>query len=84
MNLAWVACGAVDAYSEVGIHCWDVCAGVVLIGEAGGWVRRDAQGRIDLMSRRVLAAGTGALGQALSEVVVSDLYEGMRRDDEGA
>ena len=36
LDLAWVACGRLDGYYESPIEWWDVAAGLVLIGEAGG------------------------------------------------
>ena len=37
LGLASVACGRLDAYIEAHINSWDVLAGLVLVGEAGGW-----------------------------------------------
>lgn len=31
-----VATGAVEAFFEIGIHCWDIAAGAVIVQEAGG------------------------------------------------
>lgn len=31
-----VAIGAVEAFFEIGIHCWDIAAGAVIVKEAGG------------------------------------------------
>ena len=36
LDLAWVACGRVDCFYEVGLNEWDRAAGMLLIGEAGG------------------------------------------------
>ncbi|TFK17010.1 myo inositol monophosphatase [Coprinopsis marcescibilis] len=38
LNCALVAQGAVDIYWEIGSWPWDVCAGIVLVQEAGGVV----------------------------------------------
>lgn len=38
LNLCAVATGAVDAYWEAGCWAWDVCAGWVVLSEAGGLV----------------------------------------------
>ncbi|HUE96970.1 MAG TPA: inositol monophosphatase family protein [Longimicrobiaceae bacterium] len=38
LDLAYVACGRVDAYFEIGLSPWDVAAGVVLVEQAGGRV----------------------------------------------
>jgi myo-inositol-1(or 4)-monophosphatase len=35
LNLCHVARGALDLYWEIGIHCWDVAAGVLILEEAG-------------------------------------------------
>jgi len=36
IDLAYVACGRLDAFWEFGLHPWDMAAGVLLIAEAGG------------------------------------------------
>jgi myo-inositol-1(or 4)-monophosphatase len=38
LDLAWVACGRLQAYWEFGLNPWDMAAGVVLVSEAGGRV----------------------------------------------
>lgn len=38
LDLAWVACGRINAYWEQGIQPWDVAAGTVIAREAGAWV----------------------------------------------
>jgi myo-inositol-1(or 4)-monophosphatase len=38
-DLAAAACGIVDAYYEVGLAPWDICAGRVIVVSAGGVVR---------------------------------------------
>ncbi len=38
LDLAYVACGRLDAYFEAGVKAWDVAAGVLLVREAGGRV----------------------------------------------
>lgn len=35
-NMCLVASGAVEAFFEIGIHCWDIAAGAVIVQEAGG------------------------------------------------
>jgi len=37
LDLAWVAAGRYDGYWEFGIHPWDICAGMLLVREAGGF-----------------------------------------------
>ena len=36
LNLAMVAQGGLDIYWEIGCGSWDVCAGIVILQEAGG------------------------------------------------
>jgi myo-inositol-1(or 4)-monophosphatase len=38
IDLAWVACGRLDGYYELGTRHWDRAAGVLLVTEAGGVV----------------------------------------------
>jgi myo-inositol-1(or 4)-monophosphatase len=38
LDLAYVACGRLDAFWEFGLNPWDMAAGVLLIREAGGQV----------------------------------------------
>ena len=36
LDLAYVACGRLDGFWEIGLSAWDMAAGVLLIQEAGG------------------------------------------------
>ena len=38
LDLAWAACGRVDAFWEMGLQPWDIAAGALLVTEAGGLV----------------------------------------------
>jgi myo-inositol-1(or 4)-monophosphatase len=38
LDLAYVACGRVDGFFEIGLAPWDVAAGILLVREAGGQV----------------------------------------------
>ena len=40
LDLAWVAAGRLDAYFESGVNAWDIEAGMLLVGEAGGRTTR--------------------------------------------
>ena len=44
IDLAWVACGRLDGYYELGTRRWDRAAGVLLVSEAGGVVSPLAAG----------------------------------------
>ncbi|XP_028165499.1 inositol monophosphatase 1 [Ostrinia nubilalis] len=70
LNMAMVAMGAADANFEFGIHAWDVAAGTIIVREAGGVVIDPAGGPFDILSRRVLCAGTKELAEELSKTLV--------------
>jgi myo-inositol-1(or 4)-monophosphatase len=36
LDLAYVACGRLDAFWEFGLNPWDMAAGLLLVNEAGG------------------------------------------------
>lgn len=38
-DLCCVAAGFLDGYWELGLHLWDVCAGILILEEAGGVVK---------------------------------------------
>jgi myo-inositol-1(or 4)-monophosphatase len=38
LDLAYLAAGRLDGFWEIGLHQWDIAAGVLLIQEAGGVV----------------------------------------------
>lgn len=66
LDLAWVACGRLDAYYELGIYPWDIAAGLLLVREGGG-AASDYRGRGDdlLHQRSVVAAASPDLHRAL-------------------
>jgi len=41
LDMAYVACGRLDAYIEQGVNLWDIAAGHILIEEAGGVVEAE-------------------------------------------
>jgi len=61
LDLAYVACGRVDAYYERGLKRWDEAAGRLLVQEAGGVVAD-----LDGEPRGVVAAATPALLEELA------------------
>jgi myo-inositol-1(or 4)-monophosphatase len=44
LDLAWVAAGRYDGFWELGLKPWDICAGLLLVREAGGYVTAPAGG----------------------------------------
>lgn len=56
LGLAYVACGRLDLYFHFFLYPWDLCAGVVLVEEAGGVITEIEGQPIDIHSRTVLAS----------------------------
>ena len=55
VDMAYVACGRFDAYWEQSVSAWDMAAGVVIVGEAGGKVTDTLGEKLDIMNGTVLA-----------------------------
>jgi myo-inositol-1(or 4)-monophosphatase len=55
LDLAYVACGRLDAFWEFGLNPWDQAAGVLLVREAGGAVSDMKGGAASLTGPHVLA-----------------------------
>ena len=36
LDMAYIACGRYDGYFQKNLHLWDIAAGLILVGEAGG------------------------------------------------
>lgn len=74
LDLAYVACGRVDAYFEAGIKAWDVAAGMLLVREAGGRVC-DFRGRGErLLDAGQMVAGNLKVCAALQKAIVQSGY----------
>jgi myo-inositol-1(or 4)-monophosphatase len=59
LDMAYVACGRLDAYIEQGISLWDIAAGWLLIEAAGG--RVEMRARADLPDKFSVVASNGLL-----------------------
>lgn len=79
-----VARGRLDVYFEVGIYPWDVCAGQVIVEEAGGVCCDTLGGPFDLASRRVLAASSPELVAQLAVHLKKHRYSSVEADDYSA
>ncbi|XP_077364828.1 inositol monophosphatase 1-like [Festucalex cinctus] len=66
VNMCLVASGSADAYYHQGIHCWDMAGGAAVLTEAGGVIVDISGGPFDLMSRRLIAASSGAVARSLA------------------
>ena len=56
LDLAYVASGRLDGFWEEPLNPWDICAGIVLVREAGGYVTEIGGGNAMMTSGSVLAA----------------------------
>ncbi|CAL8401579.1 inositol monophosphatase 1 [Gadus morhua] len=77
-NMCLVASGAVEAFFEIGIHCWDVAAGAVIVTEAGGLLLDVDGGPWDLMSRRMMSANNKTIADRLIKEI--DVFPAERDD----
>jgi myo-inositol-1(or 4)-monophosphatase len=68
IDLAYVACGRLDAFWEFGLKPWDMAAGTLLVREAGGAVS-DMKGQShNLNSSEHLLADNGLIHQSVLEL----------------
>jgi myo-inositol-1(or 4)-monophosphatase len=65
LDLAYVACGRLDAYWERGIKPWDVAAGILLVKEAGGIVSNYEKAPYVFSKEKILASN-GFLHDSIS------------------
>ncbi len=69
LDLAYVACGRLDGFWELGLQPWDIAAGVLLVRESGGAVT-GIGGRDPLERGDIIAAGN-QLMPALSALLAA-------------
>jgi myo-inositol-1(or 4)-monophosphatase len=81
LDLAWVACGRLDAFWEFGLKPWDVAAGSLLVEEAGGHVSNIDGTTLDISGAQILASN-GRLHQQMAETLAAILPEAERRHAE--
>jgi len=68
LDLAYVACGRLDAFWELGLSPWDMAAGALMIQEAGGLVG-DLSGEPGYLESGEIAAATPKIFTALLEAL---------------
>jgi len=79
INLVMIANGESDVYPQVGIRCWDIVAGGLIVQEAGGCLMDPRDGSdYDYMSRGILAASTPELAKAVLDLGLT--YRDISRD----
>ncbi|MCA8881740.1 MAG: inositol monophosphatase [Rhodobacteraceae bacterium] len=68
LDLAYVAAGRFDGYWERGIKPWDVAAGIIIVREAGGFVKPIADGD-PLLSGAGLIASNSHLAEPFGKTI---------------
>jgi myo-inositol-1(or 4)-monophosphatase len=79
IDLAYVACGRLDAFWEFGLKPWDMAAGTLLVREAGGAVSDMNGGAHSVGASEHLLADNGALHQQVLELF-GELFRGQFRE----
>lgn len=68
IDLCYVANGTFDAFWEEKLNPWDVCAGILIVKEAGGTINDFNGNEIDIYSKEILASN-GKIDQAMREIL---------------
>jgi myo-inositol-1(or 4)-monophosphatase len=68
LDLAYVACGRLDAFWEMGLSAWDMAAGALMILEAGGLVA-DLRGEEGYLDKGEIACATPKVFPGLLEAL---------------
>ena len=74
LDLAYVACGRLDAFWEFTLNPWDTSAGALLVEEAGGKITNFSDGKFLLDSREVLASNGLVHGEFVA--LFADMFAG--------
>jgi myo-inositol-1(or 4)-monophosphatase len=69
LDLAYLACGRIDGFWELGLKPWDLAAGCLLVQEAGGFIA-DFQGKHHFLRTGNIVAGNPKIFSELLNVVV--------------
>jgi myo-inositol-1(or 4)-monophosphatase len=68
IDFCYVANGVFDGFWEVSLHPWDLCAGKLIVEEAGGIVTDFDSNPIDIYTKRILATN-GLVHQKMIDVM---------------
>ncbi|HAB52292.1 MAG: inositol monophosphatase [Ignavibacteria bacterium RIFOXYB2_FULL_35_12] len=68
IDFCYVAKGVFDGFWEVHLKPWDMCAGKLIVKEAGGLVTDFEGNKIDIFSKRILASN-GKIHEAMIKVL---------------
>ncbi|HVE45006.1 MAG TPA: inositol monophosphatase family protein [Gammaproteobacteria bacterium] len=65
LDLAYVACGRLDGFWELGLQPWDIAAGMLLVKEAGGMIADPHGGEDYFKTGNIVAANAHIMKQFL-------------------
>ncbi|MDH5424254.1 MAG: inositol monophosphatase [Gammaproteobacteria bacterium] len=68
LDLAYVACGRLDGFWEIGLQSWDIAAGALLVREAGGIITDFSANEDYLENGNVIAANPKVFNQMLKNL----------------
>src|SRR5581483_10028720 len=77
LDLAYTACGRLEAFWEFGLNPWDMAAGTLLVEEAGGKTSGMQGEPLDLHGRYLLADNGFVHTETLN--VFAEIFEGRYR-----
>ena len=75
LDLSYLAKGVFDGYWEMNLNPWDVCAGILLVEEAGGVVTDFNNKPIDMYTKKILASN-GLIHKKMMEVLLMEEGKG--------
>ncbi|MBV9404566.1 MAG: inositol monophosphatase [Acidobacteriaceae bacterium] len=79
LDLAYTACGRLEAFWEFGLNPWDMAAGTLLVEEAGGKTSGMRREPLDVHGRYVLA-DNGLIHEEILEVF-AEIFQGRYRHE---
>jgi myo-inositol-1(or 4)-monophosphatase len=77
IDLAWVACGRLDFFWEIGLNPWDMAAGRLIVAEAGGLVS-DMQGNPHTLNSPHILTSNGHLHEQVLQLF-AEVFRGEYR-----
>ncbi|WEG11717.1 inositol monophosphatase family protein [Pullulanibacillus sp. KACC 23026] len=76
IELAYVACGALDLYWSMRLAPWDIGAGLILVEEVGGAATRVDGSPINLLKQNSLLVGNPSVHQTVSNHIQQEIESG--------
>jgi myo-inositol-1(or 4)-monophosphatase len=68
IDMCYVACGVFDGFWEVSLKPWDMCAGMLIVEEAGGKITNFNGEKIDIFSKKILTSN-GKIHQSVLDII---------------